>query len=102
MESTQPGKFFNTIILILFLIVSALIVKGIYTRQMQLRELKKESSLLDKKITKVKNNIKKIKQQIKMAETDPYYIKHEATNRYMIISKDETIIIFSDNSSKDH
>ncbi len=101
MANTQRGRFLNTIILIVFIIATGLVAKGIYSRQLQLRELKKESSLLDKKILQVKQNIKEIKRQIKMAKNDPYYLKHEAADRYLIVSKDESIIIFSDNSSQD-
>ncbi len=100
MENTQHGSFLRVIVLILFLILTALIAKGIYSKQVQLRELKRESSLLDKKISQVKKNIERIKRNIRIAKSDPYYLKHEAQERYMIVSKDETIIIFSDNSSK--
>ena len=100
MANTQHGRFLNIIILILFIIVIGLIAKGIYSKQLKLRELKKESSLLDEKILKVKRNIRKIKNQIKMVKNDPYYMKHEMADRYLIVSKDETVIIFNDNSSQ--
>ncbi len=100
MENTQHGSFLKIITLILFLILTALIAKGIYSKQAQLKELKRESSLLDKKISQVRHNIEQIKRRIRIAKNDPYYLKHEAQERYMIVSKDETIIIFSDNSSK--
>ncbi len=100
MANTQRGKLLNIVILILFTIVIGLIAKGIYSKQLQLRELQNESSLLDKKISNVKKNIRNIKRQIKMAKNDPYYIKHEMADRYLIVSKDETVIIFNDNSSQ--
>ncbi len=100
MANTRHGRFLNTIISITFIIAIGLVAKGIYSKQLQMRELKKESSLLDKKIIHVKQNIKKIKRQIEMAKNDPYYMKHEAADRYLIVSKDESIIIFNDNSSK--
>ncbi len=100
MANTQHGKILDIIALIIFLIISGLIAKGIYSRQQHLRELKKESSLLDHKIMIVKRNIKKIKRQIEMVKNDPdYYVKHEAADRFLAVSKDETIMIFNDNLS---
>ena len=100
MENTQHGSFLRIIVLILFLVLTAIIAKGIYSKQVQLKELMRESSLLDKRISQVKQNIEKIKRTIKIAKNDPYYKKHVAQERYMIVSKDETIIVFNDNSSK--
>jgi len=100
MENTQHGSFLRIIVLILFLVLTAIIAKGIYSKQVQLKELMRESSLLDRRISQVKQNIEKIKRTIKIAKNDPYYKKHVAQERYMIVSKDETIIVFNDNSSK--
>ncbi|WP_022670204.1 hypothetical protein [Hippea alviniae] len=101
MVNTRAGRVFNILFLITAVIVVGLIAKGIYSRQIQLRELKKESSLLDKRISEVKQQISTIKMHIKMAKSDPYYIKQKATDKYLMINnKDETIMIFPDPQEK--
>ncbi len=97
MANTRAGRIFNILFLITVIIVIGLIARSIYSKQLQLRELKKESSLLDKKINKVERQIDTIKMRIKMAKSDPYYIKQKATDKYLMIDgNNETIMIFSE------
>ncbi len=96
MASTRPGKLFRIIFYILVAIVISVIGKNIYTKQMQIRHLKKESAALDKKISNIKDRIRSIKRDISMAK-DPNYIKHKAKDEYLMLDKDESVIIFHDN-----
>ncbi|AEA33779.1 FtsB family cell division protein [Hippea maritima] len=90
------SRLIDVIILFAALITTGLIGKGIYDKQIQLRELKEKSSLLDKRIETLNSNIEKIKREIDIAKSDPYYLKQKASDRYLMINKDESIIIFED------
>ncbi|WP_025209841.1 septum formation initiator family protein [Hippea sp. KM1] len=97
MANTQHGnRVFDAIILISAIICAGLVGRGIYDKQMQLKELRHKSSMLDKKIEQLNDNIHRIKRQIKIAKSDPYYLKQKASDRYLMINKDESIIIFED------
>ncbi len=96
MENIQAGKLFNIIIAIFIIVFAGLTAKGIYLRHKQIEKLKAESVILDSRISMLKKNIEHIKRQINLAKQDPNYIKHKATERYLITNdKNETILIFS-------
>ncbi len=101
MENTRRGKFFRIIFTIFILIIISVIAKSVYMKQIQIRELSKQSSLLDKQISKLNDKITKIKRNIKIAKTDPYVIEHKAKDDYMMVNKNESIIIFKDGKKTD-
>jgi cell division protein FtsB len=69
-------------------------------KQMQIRELSKQSSLLDKQISQLSNKIVKMKRDIKIAKTDPHVIEHKAKDDLMMVNKNESIIIFNDGKNQ--
>jgi len=99
MANTRRGKIFRIIFTTFVLIIISVVAKSIYMKQMQIRELSKQSSLLDKRISNLNNKISKIKRDIKIAKADPHVIEHKANDDLMMVNKNESIIIFKDKTS---
>lgn len=95
MANTQPGKFFKISIATFVIIVIVMLAKTVYEKQIQRRELFKQSSLLDKNIEEMQAKIEKVKQEIRLVKNDPNYLKHKAAENYLMIDKNESIIIFN-------
>ncbi len=101
MVNTRAGKLLTIIIYILLAIVVSVIAKDLYTKQMQIKQLKREGVALDKRIKDMKQRISSIKRDIQMAKSDPHFIKHKAQDEFLMIGNDESIIIFHDGGKDD-
>ncbi len=97
MANTRHGKFLRIIFTIFILIIISVIAKNIYMKQMQIRELSEQSSLLDKQISTLSNKIVKMKRNIRIAKTDPHVMEHKAKDNFIMVGKNESVIIFKDN-----
>ncbi len=97
MANTRHGKFFRIVFGIFLLMFISLMAKSIYLKQVKIRELNKESSLLDDKITKVSDKIVSMRRDIQIAKNDPYVMEHKAKDNFMMVRKNETIMMFKDN-----
>ena len=98
MASILHGRFFRIIFTIFSLIIIAVIAKNIYIKQVQIKALAKQNEQLDKQIAQMSNKIVEIKRNINIAEADPHIIEHRAKNDLMMVDKNESIIIFHDDS----
>ncbi len=96
MANIRHGRFFRIIFFVFVFMIISVMAKSVYTKQMKIRELSKESSYLDDQITKVSDKIVKIKRDINIAKNDPYVIEHKAKDRFMMVKKNETIMVFGD------
>ncbi len=96
MANIRHGRFFRIIFFVFVFMIISVMAKSVYTKQMEIMELSKESSYLDDQITKVSDKIVKIKRDINIAKNDPYVIEHKAKDRFMMIKKNETIMVFGD------
>ncbi len=97
MANTRRGKFLRIIFTIFILIIISVIAKNIYMKQMQIRELSEQSSLLDKQISTLSNKIVKMKRNIRIAKTDPHVMEHKAKDNFIMVDKNESVIIFKNN-----
>ncbi len=96
MANTRHGKLSNIVFAIFFIIIMSVIAKNIYIKHKQIRELSKESSLIDKQISYMSVKIKQMNRDIKIAKSDPHVIQNKAKDNLMMIDKNESIMIFKD------
>jgi cell division protein FtsB len=97
MANTRHGRFFRIVFSIFMIMVISFMAKSIYIKHIKIQELSKESSSLDEQITKVSDEIVNIKRDIEISKNDPYAIEHKAKDRFLMVHKDETILMFKDN-----
>ena len=96
MANTRHGKLPNIVFAIFFIVVMSIVTKNIYIKHKQIRELSKESSLIDKQISHMNEKIKQMDEDIKIAKSDPYITQNKAKDNLMMIDKNESIMIFKD------
>ncbi len=99
MANILHGKFIRILFTIFVLIIISVIAKSIYIKQLRIRELSKQSSLLDKQISHLNNKIIKMQRNIRIAKADPHVIEHKVKDDFMMVDKNESIIIFKDGTN---
>ena len=97
MANTRHGKIFRIIFGIFLFMAITLMAKNIYQKHAKIQELSQESSCLDDKLTKVSDKIVSMKRDIQIAKNDPHVIEHKAKDNFMMVRKNETVIMFKDN-----
>ncbi len=96
MANIQHGRFFKTIVTIFVFIALTFMARTIYLKHQTLKELSKESSFLDDQIEDVSDKIVNLKRNIQIAKNDPYAMEQKAKDRFMMVKKNETLMIFKD------
>lgn len=93
---TRRGKFLRFLSYTVILIVLSVTLKSIYIKHRMISELQKKSLMLEQNIKEHAQKINVLKQEIQTAENNPEVLKRDARDRFLMLEKNESVIIFKD------
>ncbi len=96
MPSTRRGKFLRFLSYAVILTIFSIALKNIYIKHRTIIELQKKSLALDRDIKEHAQRIKDLKQDIQTMKNNPEVLKRYARDRFLMLDKDESVIIFKD------
>jgi len=96
MPFTRRGKFLRFLSYAVILTIFSIALKNIYIKHRTITELQKESLALEQDIKKHAQKIKGLKQEIQTARNNPEVLKRDARDRFLMLDKNESVIIFKD------
>ncbi len=96
MPFTRRGKFLRYLSYTVILIVLSVTLKNIYIKHRMISELQKKSLILEQDIKEHTQKINVLKQEIQTAKNNPEVLKRDARDRFLMLDKNESVIIFKD------
>lgn len=96
MPFTRRGKFLRYLSYTVILIVLSVTLKNIYIKHRMISELQKKSLILEQDIKEHTQKINVLKQEIQTAKNNPEVLKRDARDRFLMLEKNESVIIFKD------